>query len=148
MIQKICFHLWSLRHEFIKYTVVGVSGLFLDMGTLILFTERFGFHPVVSVIFNQAVVLSYNFTLNKYWSFRNRALPHRQIVRYGTLMGWNYLFSVGAMYVFHTHVGFDYRLVRLASIAVMVSWNFLLYKFWVYRETEIKTQGLNDGSCV
>jgi putative flippase GtrA len=37
------------------------------------------------------------------------------------------------MYVFNHGFGFDYRLVRICSIALMVSWNFFLYKYWVYK---------------
>lgn len=134
MIQKTVIYFWSLRREFAKYFIVGFGSMLLDMGTLILFTEAFGLTPVLSVVLNQMIVLSANFTLNKYWSFRNQAMPHKQIVRYVTLAVWNYLFSVGAMYIFNGRLGFDYRLVRIASIVVMVSWNFFLYKYWVYKE--------------
>lgn len=75
MVKKIISYLWSLRREFTKYFIVGFSGLFFDIGSLILFTEVFGLIPVVAVIINQAILLTYNFSLNKYWSFRNRAMP-------------------------------------------------------------------------
>lgn len=134
MIKRALNYFWSLRRQFAKYFIVGFGSMLLDMGTLILFTEAFSLMPVVSVVLNQAIILSANFTLNKYWSFRNRALPHKQIARYVTLAGWNYLFSVGAMYIFNSQFGFDYRLVRIGSIVLMVSWNFFLYKYWVYKE--------------
>jgi len=136
MIKKTVHYLWSLRREFAKYFIVGFGSMLFDIGTLILFTAGFGLVPVVSVILNQAIVLSANFTLNKYWSFRNRALPHKQLVRYLALAGWNYFFSVASMYLLNGQLGVDYRLARLMSIIVMVSWNFFLYKYWVYREKE------------
>lgn len=88
--------------------------------------------PVVAVITNQIVVLIFVFLLNKYWSFRGTALSHRQIIRFGIVVVFDYFFAVSAMYVFNHLLKFDYRLVRLASIAVAVSWNFFLYKYWVY----------------
>lgn len=133
MVKKTIAYAWSVRKEFAKYFIVGFSGLFLDMGTLILFKEVFGVNPVAAVVINQVFLLAYNFTLNKYWSFRNKAMPHKQLVRYLTLAGLNYAFSVGSMYVFSDHFGYDYRLVRIGTIAVMVGWNFFLYKYWVYR---------------
>lgn len=132
MIKKIISYFWSLRREFTKYFIVGFSGLFLDMGSLILFTEVFGLLPVVAVLVNQAFLMSYNFTLNKYWSFKNKAVPHKQLVRYFTLAAFNYTFSVITMYFFNHILEFDYRLVRIATIAFMVSWNFFLFKYWVY----------------
>ena len=129
--------LWSLRKEFAKYFIVGFSGVFLDLGTLIIFTKYFGIMPWLAVVFNQVITLSYNFLLNKYWSFKDKTMPQRQLVRYLILAGYNYLFSVAVMYIFNTRLGFDYRLVRVGTIALMVLWNFFLYKYWVYRSPHV-----------
>ncbi len=129
-------YFWSLRREFAKYFIIGFSGLFLDLGTLYILTDLFGILAYISVILNQAIVLTYNFTLNKYWAFRNKEVPHKQMVRYGILATWNYIFSVVAMYIFNSQLGYEHKLVRIGSIAVMVSWNFFLYKYWVYKEKE------------
>lgn len=138
MVKRMINYAWSVRHEFSKYFIVGVSGLILDMGTLILFKEWFGLTPTVAVVVNQAIILTYNFLLNKYWSFRNKEMPHKQIVRYVLLAGFNYAFSVFIMYIGSERLGYDYRAVRIATIAAMVAWNFLLYKYWVYRADEPK----------
>ncbi len=120
--------------QFAKYFIVGSSGVVLDMTTLVLFKEVFGWPPVVSVIVNQVILLAYIFCLNKYWSFRNQEMPHKQVVRFLILASFNYVFSVAVMYMFNHKLNFDYRIVRLCSIAVMVSWNFFLYKYWVYKQ--------------
>ena len=137
MIKKTARYFWSVRWQFVKYSIIGMSGVALDFASLVILKERFGIAPVLAVIFNQVFIMGYNFTLNKYWSFANRAMPHRQVMRYALLAGWNYLFSVATMYLFNTLLVFDYRLVRLGSIAVMVSWNFLLYKHWVYQDDPV-----------
>lgn len=134
MILKVIKYFWSLRREFTKYFIIGIFGVVLDMSSMILFKEVFGWTPVVAVIVNQAFLLAYIFLLNKYWSFRNKEMPHKQIVRFLTLAGFNYLISVFAMYIFNHKLEFDYRLVRLVTIALAVSWNFFLYKYWVYAQ--------------
>lgn len=139
MIKKTIAYFWSLRQEFAKYFIVGFSGLFLDIGTLILFTEKFGMLPVVAVVVNQSVLLVYNFLLNKYWSFKSKTMPHKQLVKYLTLAGFDYLFSVVMMYFFNHVLHFDYRLVRIATIAIMVSWNFFIFKYWVYKDEKVET---------
>ena len=103
MIKRTARYFWSVRHQFAKYFVVGFSGVFLDMGTLILFKEKFGWTPVFAVVINQIFLLTYNFFLNKYWSFRNREMPHKQLVRFLSLAGFNYVFSVIMMYIFSDH---------------------------------------------
>ena len=101
MVKRTLKYFWSIRKQFAKYAIVGISGVVLDMGSLMLLKEFFGLIPFVAVIINQSFLLAYNFTLNKYWSFENHLLPHRQLVRYLTLAVWNYVFAVLAMYLFY-----------------------------------------------
>ncbi|MBU1896073.1 GtrA family protein, partial [Patescibacteria group bacterium] len=131
MIKKTLKYFWSIRGQFVKYFAVGVSGVVLDITSLILLKEVFGISPVVAVIINQAFLIAYVFFLNKYWSFKNKELPHKQIIKFLTLSLFNYIFSVIAMYIFSTQMEFNYILVRILTIVVMVSWNFFLYKYWV-----------------
>ena len=142
MVASAVKYFWSLRREFAKYFIVGVSAVIFDIGTLIAAKELLDIPATVAVIVNQMLVLVYVFTVNKYWSFRNREMPQKQLVRFASLAVFNYGFSVLTMYIFHDHIGFDYRLVRLGTIAVMVCWNFFLYKYWVYRPVETYPGGV------
>ncbi|MBI2436265.1 MAG: GtrA family protein [Candidatus Magasanikbacteria bacterium] len=143
MLKNPLHYLWSLRHQFAKYFIVGFFGVILDVLTLILFKEVFGWTPVIAVAINQILLIGYTFTLNKYWSFKNTEISHRQLLRFLWLVGCNYLFSVLWMWFWIKYMGFEYVyreidsayiIVRLVSIALMVSWNFFLYKYWVYGE--------------
>jgi len=136
-IKKLINYFWGVRFEFGKYFVIGISGLFLDIGTLVFFKEKFGLGATLAVILNQIILVAYNFTLNKYWSFKNKELPHKQFVRYMILFAFNYLLAVIIMFVFSKKIGFDYRLVRVANIALSVSWNFFLLKYWVYSNSKL-----------
>jgi len=133
-ISRLISAAWQSRRQIIKYFIVGISSVLLDLVSLIILKEVFRLNPVWAVSLNQILLIFYNFSLNKYWSFSSFSLPHRQFIRYLLLSGFDYLFSVCSMYLFYQQLGFDYRLVRLLAIALMVSWNFLLYKFWIYRE--------------
>lgn len=133
MLKSLLRRFWSVRYQFFRYFCVGFSAFILDMGSLMFFKEILKATPVVAVIINQAVLLVYVFCLNKYWSFRNHDLPHRQVARFLILSGTNYLVAVMAMYLFSQRLNFDYRLVRIGNIILAVSWNFVLYKVWVYK---------------
>jgi dolichol-phosphate mannosyltransferase len=136
MIKKTLSYFWSLRAQFIKYFIVGIGAVILDISSLIFLKESLGMTPFVAVIANQAIVLVYVFLLNKYWSFKGTSWSHRQVIRFAIVVIFDYLFAVAAMYVFNHQLNFDYRLVRLASIALAVSWNFFLYKYWVYADLQ------------
>lgn len=127
-------HAWAERLKFAKYVIVGVSSVAIDVALLTIFVEWLNLDPTTSVVINSAFVMAFNFTLNKKWSFGSTGASHKELVRYLILAAWNYVFSVGAMYVGNDVWGLPYLLVRLGSIACMVLWNFALFRFWVYRE--------------
>ena len=134
MLLNVIRKLWSLRREFIKYFVVGVSGLVLDVGSLYAFKEFLHLRPVTAVIINQAFLLNYVFFLNKYWAFKSRGVTRAQMVKFYTLAGINYVISVAWMYFFNEHLGVNYLLARMSNVALAVAWNFLLYRFWVFKQ--------------
>jgi putative flippase GtrA len=138
MIKKTVKFFWSLRRQFAKYFIIGIISFIADMSSLIFLKEVLHILPFVAVITNQAFILIFVFLMNKYWSFKEHSLTHRQLWRFGLVVAFNYSFSVAAMYLFNHRFNYDYRLVRLASIILAVSWNFFLYKYFVYASAQPK----------
>ncbi len=133
MREKIAAYYHRTKKEFFRYFVVGITGVLLDLGLLIVLKEYLDWTPFLSVAISQILVILYNFLLNKYWSFGSRDMPHWQFVRFMVVVGFNYLVSLAVIYIFSQKMSFDYRIVRLANIILSVSWNFVLYKYWVYK---------------
>lgn len=138
MIKKIFLHFWAMRHEFVRYFVIGLGAVVLDVGTLFILKQYLHFLPVVAVVINGIFLLNYVFFFNKYWAFKSKGVTHKQMVKFFILAGINYAISIGWMYLFNHQLGFNYLLVRVANIALSVAWNFLLYKFWVFKHEEPK----------
>jgi putative flippase GtrA len=138
MIKKTAKFFWSLRRQFAKYFIIGIISFVLDMSSLIFLKETLHLLPVIAVIANQAFILVFVFLMNKYWSFKEHSMTHRQLFRFGIVVVFNYSFSVAAMYFFNHRLNYDYRLVRLASIILAVSWNFFLYKYFVYASAKLE----------
>ncbi len=134
MMTALIKKLWLMKKEFTKYFLIGISGVILDIATLFIFKEYLRLRPVSAVIINQLLLLNYVFILNKYWTFKNKAMAKPQIIKFIILAGANYIFSVLWMLIWNEHLGFNYLLVRLINITLAVSWNFLLYKFWVFKK--------------
>ena len=132
MWQKFCGFCFKVRQEFFYYFLVGASGTILDLGTLALFKEIFGWRPVVAVIINQIIIINYVFFLNKFFTFSVKGKTFKRLRNFIMLTLWNYVFSIAWMYVLNEMWGYNYLVVRIANIILAVSWNFLLYKFWIY----------------
>lgn len=133
MLKKAVQYFWPLRYQFIKYFIIGFSGVILDIGSLYLLKQYFHLRPVIAVVINQAVLLNYVFFLNKYWAFKARGFTRKQAFRFFWLASFNYIFSIGWMYFLNEKWGVNYIFARIANIALAVGWNFLLYRNWVYK---------------
>lgn len=132
----------SAKKQFLKYFIIGVSGVFLDITTLYFLKEYFDFRPVSAVVLNQVLILNYVFFLNKSWSFGSKGATRRQMTKFYILAGFNYIFSVIWMWILNEKFLVNYLLARVINIALAVSWNFLLYKFWVF--TQSKSSNKNN----
>lgn len=133
MFKKAIRHLWSLRNEFAKYFIIGISAFFADVGSLYLLKEYLHFSPTLAVVINQPILILGVFYLNKHWSFKAGGVTHKQMLKFGILSVFNYLFSVVWIYLLHERFGVYYLYARTLNIALAVGWNFLLYKYWVYK---------------
>lgn len=127
-----------MRHEFTKYSMVGVSAFALDIGSLYFLKEFGGLNPVTAVVINQIFILNYVFFLNRNWSFRAKGITRQQMIKFVILAGANYIFSIIWMWVMNHKLAIFYLLARISNIMIAVAWNFLLYKYWVYYPKEIK----------
>ena len=68
-------HAWAERVKFAKYVIVGISSVAIDLALLTIFVEWLHLNPTIAVVCNQVIVIGFNFTLNKKWSFGVRASP-------------------------------------------------------------------------
>jgi putative flippase GtrA len=134
MFLRFLKYFWSIKKQIGKYFVVGLSGVGIDFVLMVLLKERFGFAPTWAISISQIFSISFIFLANKYWSFDSRQQTKKQVLRYLVVLSFNYVYAIVMMYLFNSIWGFDYRLVRLGTIALMVTWNFFLYKYFIYRK--------------
>jgi putative flippase GtrA len=144
MFIKLIKYFWSLKRQFFKYFIVGISGMGIDFVFLIFFKEIAGLAPIWAGALSQVFSITFIFLANKYWSFSSAFQTHKQLVRYLIVLGFDYLYCFSAMYVGTEVWDFDYRLVRLVTVAIMVSWNFFLYKYFVYRKPPVVIENVDE----
>jgi putative flippase GtrA len=125
--------LLRLRRQLFYYLVVGGLTVVVDIGLLALLHESYGvpLGAATTVAFCTAVVV--NFLLNRTaMSSRGSRGLTQHALRYGSLVVANYVITL----VVVTTVGHVsprwYLVAKLAVVAGATSWNFLLYRYWVF----------------
>lgn len=144
MLKRLFLFGKSSWREFAKYFVIGVTSFVLDISSLYLFDRYTHLPHYMAVVISQPFILLYVFSLNKWWAFKSKGITHPQAVRFVLLALTNYLIATTWMWFFtkwyQVHLlgpRVDYLFIRLANVVLAVGWNFLLYKYWVYREKHI-----------
>ncbi len=126
--------------QFVKFCIVGLSGLAVDTSVLALFTEIARLDPRAAAVPAFAVAVSWTYTMNRWWTFR--AGSERSVgVSYASFVGVC-LAGLGlrllTMHLLMVYGGLGtgrrYYLASLAGIFVATFWNFAGSKFVAFRK--------------
>lgn len=117
--------------QFFRYLLSGGSAAALELGSykLMLLT---GIWYLTAAIISSGIGLLSAFTFHKYFVFRKKENTTSHVVRYVILQGLNAIAQIALVYVFVEFVHVEPFLAKILAIGVVVSWNFFLYKFFVY----------------
>lgn len=121
------------RNKFFRYLVVGTSTFLFDLGSLYGLVEIFKVHYLMAVTFAWFSATVGNYLLNKIWSFKSSASYFSSSLKYGILLGVNYVFTIFMMYILVDILLFYYIYAKIAIMAAIICWNFFTYKHFVYR---------------
>ena len=135
-----------LPRQLFWYVVVGGLTVVVDIGLLALLHESYGvpLGAATTVAFCTAVVV--NFLLNRTaMSSRGSRGLTQHALRYGSLVVANYVITL-AVVTTAGHVGDRYLVAKIAVLAGSTSWNFLLYRYWVFLPPRPKRRRAGSGS--
>ena len=140
----------SLIHEFAKFAVIGVAGVFITNAVYDLLYIHVGLGPVTSTTIATIVATIASYVGNRYWSFRDRqrtGVVHEMVV-------FTVLNGIGLL-IQDATVAFNYYLLHLGhnKVAGFIALNVgivlaTLFRFWSYRRFVWVAPGpAGGGSC-
>jgi len=123
-----------LQREAIRYGLVGVSGLVVDLTMLVLLFEVVGMPLLWANGISFSLAVSNNYLLNRHWTF------HRRRQRRSTITAPLFLLAAliglginefGLLVL--TDRGVNYLISKLFVICVVVAWNFSFNSMITFR---------------
>ncbi|MDD5110198.1 MAG: GtrA family protein [Patescibacteria group bacterium] len=150
-LRQIAYRLFPFldRHrgarQFVKFCVVGLSNVVVDVGIYLALTRVFGWYFLYASLTSFVVAVSWSYYWNRRWTFR---LPESNLTRQfpkfvitnvvsGTMQNVVLYFSV-EMLGWHDLYG------KAIAIVLGTFWNFIVTKFWAFRPTENRESGIRD----
>lgn len=137
-------HLWRLiradkeAERFIKFCLVGLSGVVINLGLLWLLTEPIGLFYVLSYIIAIEASIINNFTWNELWTFRDRRISTKGFVG-SRLAKFNLIsliglgIQVGLLVLFTEVAGLYYMVSAIIGIIAATAFNFIFNKWWTWQ---------------
>ncbi len=122
-----------MGRQFSKYIITGILSCLLDFSLFGGLHKWLGLPWVVANFAAMFTTLWFNFFLNRQWSFASSRPLGAQVVRYTLLVICNMLLSNLIIYTLADLCQLDRLLAKGMAILCIISWNFLLYRYVIYR---------------
>ena len=121
--------------QLFRYGFVGGAAFLVDYGVLVLLTEVFGMHYLLSATISFILGLITNYLLSVVWVFDNRTLGNRwaEFTVFAIIgvigLGLNALI----MYVCTDKMGIHYMISKIISTVIVFFWNFFARKIVLFK---------------
>jgi len=126
--------------RFLKFCIVGASGVIVDMAVLCLLADpRFlGLNVSLSKVISAETALINNFLWNEPWTFKQDTYAGhtgwlRRLLKFNTICGIGIVLSVCLLYAFHYLLSFNLYLSNFLAIILVTLWNFFMNSLFNWR---------------
>lgn len=120
--------------QFIKFCVVGASGLLVDFGITYLCKEKIKLNKYIANSLGFIAAASSNYLLNRMWTFENtdpNISTQYLLFIIISLIGLG--INNGVIYLVLHKRDYNFYIVKIFAIAVVTLWNFFMNFFFTFQ---------------
>ncbi|MBM3206488.1 glycosyltransferase family 2 protein [Candidatus Pacearchaeota archaeon] len=124
----------NLSGKFIKFSLVGLIGTFINLAVLYSFTELLGVYYIFSAILSFFLAASSNFILNKVLTF-NESIKYKILSKYYKFLIVSIcalIINLAVLYSFTELLGVYYLISQIIAIGFSFILNFIGNKIWTF----------------
>lgn len=123
-----------LISKFLKFCIVGSSGMLIDFGTTWLLKERVKINKYIANSTGFILAATSNYFFNRLWTFESRDI---HIAEQYSLFVIIAIIGLGInnfiIYILHGRLKYNFYLSKLFAIVIVTIWNFLLNLLITFR---------------
>ena len=122
--------------DFIKYSLVGVSGVFVNLGLYLFLTRYYEISELVAPLIAIESALISNFILNNFWTFGKRITQSRirvKFVKFHLVSGFSALINYSAFLTLFLVFGLYDILANLIGIGLAAIVNYFINSNWTWK---------------
>lgn len=111
--------------KFLRFGLVGFSGIFVDFGTTYLLKEKLKIHKYIANSSGFLLATISNYLLNRYWTFQSQdPKAFEQFGKFFVIALIGLLFNNLIIYILNDKLKINFYLSKVFAIAAVSIWNF------------------------
>ena len=125
---------WTILLRFIRFGIVGCSGMIVDFGVTWLCKEKLRWNKYLSNSLGFILAATNNYLWNRIWTFQSESeAVAREYISFVVIavigLGLNNLI----IYLLHERLHLNFYLSKLLAIACVTIWNFTMNYVFTFR---------------
>jgi putative flippase GtrA len=121
-------------HQLWRYGTVGLISAVIDFGILYLLTDKLGFHYLVSATISFIIAASFNYYLNKTWTFKVGGSLIKQAGIFLLIAANGVLCNSVILYLLVEYGHWWYIYAKVIATGIVTTINFLGNKYLTFRK--------------
>ena len=119
--------------QFIKFCVVGGTGVVEDFGITFLFKEKLKLNKYIANSLGFMAAASTNYLLNRWWTFRSHD-PEvaQQYVQFVGISAIGLILNNIIIYLLNDKARLNFYLSKLIAIGLVTLWNFFMNYYFTF----------------
>lgn len=119
--------------QFIKFCVVGGTGVEVDFGITFLFKEKLKLNKYIANSLGFMAAASTNYLLNRWWTFRSHD-PEvaQQYVQFVGISAIGLILNNIIIYLLNDKARLNFYLSKLIAIGLVTLWNFFMNYYFTF----------------
>ena len=125
---------WTILMRFVRFGIVGCSGMLIDFGVTWLCKEKFRWNKYLSNSLGFIIAATNNYLWNRLWTFQSQSeAVAREYISFVVIavigLGLNNLI----IYLLHERLHLNFYLSKLIAIGCVTLWNFIMNYVFTFR---------------
>lgn len=122
--------------QFIKFCIVGGTGMVVDFGITFLFKEKLRLNKYIANSLGFIMAASTNYILNRIWTFQSHD-PQiaQQYIQFFGISAIGLIINNLIIYILNDKIHLNFYLSKLIAIGLVTLWNFFMNYFFTFTTT-------------
>jgi putative flippase GtrA len=133
----------KLSRTFVTYTIIGLSGVTLDVVIFYALYNWVGLDKMVATFISISIAITNNFLLNTYFNFKVTDRLLGRFARFYTVGLAGIILTDAIFAIFVDRAGMNANLVKIGSLLPVLLLQYSLNKHWSFRTETVSHEAEN-----